>query len=70
MGVCLIYNLKQMTVTELKKFLADNRNDDEKFSEALGELLSRNPNHKKYPANQSFEEVGQIIQAKIKESQN
>ncbi len=70
MGVCLMSNLKEMTVTELKKFLAENRNDDQKFSEALGELLSRNPNRKKYPADQSFEEVGKIIQEKIKESQN
>ncbi len=70
MGVCLMYNLKEMTVTELKEFMAENRNDDQKFSEALGELLSRNPNRKKYTANQSFEEVRKIIQEKIKESQN
>ena len=50
--------------------MAENRNDDQKFSEALGELLRRNPNRKKYPANQSFEEVGKIIQEKIKESHN
>ena len=34
-------NLKQMTPTELKKYLSEHRNDDEKFSEALGELMSR-----------------------------
>ncbi len=65
-----MYNLKEMTVTELKKIMAENRNDDHKFSEALGELLSRNPNRKKYPAEQSFEEVGKIIQEKIRESHN
>ena len=70
MGVCLMSNFKEMTVTELKRFLAENRNNDQKFSEALGELLSRNPNRQKYPANQSFEEFGKIIQEKIKESQN
>ena len=30
-----------MTPTELKKYLSEHRNDDEKFSEALGELMSR-----------------------------
>ncbi|ACK70289.1 conserved hypothetical protein [Gloeothece citriformis PCC 7424] len=62
-------NLKDMTLSELKKYLSDHRNDDEAFSEAMGELLSRNRNSKIYPANMSSEEVGRVIQEKIQQIQ-
>jgi hypothetical protein len=32
---------QQMTPSQLKQYLSDHRNDDEKFSLALGELMSR-----------------------------
>lgn len=62
-------NLKEMTTAELKKYLSENRKDDDAFSEALGELLSRNRDGKTYPANLSFEEVGRIMQEKLDEIQ-
>lgn len=60
-------NFKEMTVFQLKQFLSANRNNDEMFSEALGELMSRNPNRKRYPADMSFEEIGQVISEKIQQ---
>lgn len=65
----MITNLKNMTVSELKKYLSDNRKNDEAFSEALGELLSRNHDSQVYPANMSSEEIGKIIQEKINKIQ-
>ena len=38
----------KMTITELKSYLADNRNDNEKFSQAMGELLKKMPDRKKW----------------------
>jgi hypothetical protein len=32
-------NYQQMTPAQLKQYLSDHRNDDEKFSLALGELM-------------------------------
>lgn len=32
---------KEMTPAQLKQYLSEHRNDDEKFSAALGELMSR-----------------------------
>lgn len=34
-------SLQQMTASELKKYMSTNRNDEEKFSAALGELMNR-----------------------------
>jgi hypothetical protein len=34
-------NYQQMTPSQLKQYLSDHRNDDEKFRRALGELMSR-----------------------------
>ncbi len=39
-GVCLMPNLDEMTTLELKQYLSKHRNNDEAFSEALGELLN------------------------------
>ena len=59
-------DFKRMTKEELKHYLSTHRNDEE-FSAALGERLSRrDPNAKRYPANLTFEETGQVIHQKIK----
>ncbi|MGL4621638.1 MAG: DUF6887 family protein [Chroococcidiopsis sp.] len=34
-------NYQQMTPSQLKQYLSINRNDESKFSAALGELISR-----------------------------
>jgi hypothetical protein len=44
-------NFKEISVAEMKGILSSHRNDDETFSEALGELLSRNCGAVRYPAN-------------------
>lgn len=44
-----------MTIAELKSYLADNRNDNEKFSQAMGELLKKMPNQEKW--NQPFANI-------------
>ncbi len=58
---------KQMTNSELKQYLSANRTDDDKFSAALAELISRDPNPTIYPFEQSPEEVSSIIKQKIEE---
>lgn len=43
-------NLKEMTITELKQYISENRNDEEVFHAALQELMSRrDPNAIRYP---------------------
>ncbi len=42
-GRILSKPLTEMTKAELKKYLSDNRNDDEKFSEAMKVLLNKMP---------------------------
>jgi len=42
-----------MTVAQLKQFLSDHRSNDEMFSEALGELLKRNPVKRSYRVSES-----------------
>ena len=44
-----------MNIAELKSYLADNRNDNEKFSQAMGELLKKMPNQEKW--NQPFANI-------------
>ena len=61
----MMSNFQEMTVVQLKEFLSAHRNDNEMFSEALGELLSRNPDRQRYPADMSTEEIGQVISEKI-----
>ncbi len=63
----MMSNFKEMTVFQLKQFLSANRNNDEIFSEALAELLSRNPDRQRYRANMSPEEIGQVIREKIQQ---
>ena len=59
--------LKQMTVNQLKKNLSEEREDDEKFSEALRELLSRDRNPVIYPADMSLLEIDRVMRAKIEQ---
>lgn len=44
-----------MTLAELKSYLADNRNDEKKFSQAMGELLKKMPDQEKWK--QPFENI-------------
>jgi predicted CopG family antitoxin len=65
MGVYLMPNLKEMSVAELKEYLSTHRNNDEAFSEALGELVARNRGAVRYPANLPLEDMERIIQEKL-----
>jgi hypothetical protein len=47
--------ITEMTIAELKVYLADNRNDDEKFSQAIGELLKKVPNQEEW--HQPFQDI-------------
>ncbi len=58
-------DLTQMTVTELKQYLSENRSNDEKFSEALAELLKRDPNPVIYSKDMPLEEQERIFMEKI-----
>lgn len=40
--------INEMTIAELKSYLFDHRNDDEKFSQAMGELLKKLPDRQKW----------------------
>lgn len=58
-------DLTQMTVTELKHYLSENRSDDNKFSEALAELLKRDQNPVIYSKDMPLEEQERIFMEKI-----
>jgi hypothetical protein len=58
-------DLTQMTVTELKHYLSENRSDDNKFSEALAELLKREQNPVIYSKDMPLEEQERIFMEKI-----
>lgn len=58
-------DLTRMTVTELKRYLSENRSDDDKFSEALAELLKRDPNPVIYSKDMPLEEQERIFMEKI-----
>lgn len=58
-------NLREMSDAELKQYLSAHRNDDVAFSEALGELMSRNRDTVRYPANLPLEEIERIIKEKL-----
>ena len=60
-------NLKQMTTAELKQYLSEHRIDDDKFSEALGELLNREPSPTIYPADMPLQDMERVIREKINE---
>lgn len=58
-------DLTQMTIAELKQYLSENRRDDEKFSEALTELLKRDPNPIVYSKDMPLEEQERVFMEKI-----
>jgi len=58
-------NLKKMSVAELKEYLKVHRNDDEAFSQALEELISRNQGAIRYPANLPLSDMERIIREKL-----
>ena len=58
-------DLTKMSIPELKQYLSKNRSNDDKFSEALAELLKRDPNPVIYSKDMPFEEQEQIFMAKI-----
>ncbi len=58
-------DLTRMTVTELKQYLSENRSDNDKFSEALAELLKRDPNPIIYSKDMPLEEQERIFMEKI-----
>lgn len=53
-------NFKAMTRAELRKYISDNRNDDEKVRAAIAESSSR-PGWTEVPADTSTEEEEKII---------
>lgn len=61
-------NFKEMSIAQLKEYLSTHRDDDEAFSEALGELISRNRGAVRYPANLPLEEVGRIVREKLNQA--
>ncbi|MBA3920796.1 MAG: hypothetical protein H0X31_03415 [Nostocaceae cyanobacterium] len=58
-------NLKKMSVAELKEYLKVHRNDDEAFSQALEELISRNQGAIRYSANLPLSDMERIIREKL-----
>jgi ribosomal protein L16 Arg81 hydroxylase len=69
MGVCLMVNLKEMSITQLKEYLSSHRNDNEAFSEALGELMSRNRGTVRYPADLPLPDMERILREKLNQPQ-
>lgn len=61
-------DLTKLRITELKKYLSDNRNNEDKFSQALGELIKRDPNPIIYSKNMPLEEQEKIFMEKIAKS--
>lgn len=55
----------KMSVPELKQYLSENRSNDDKFSEALAELLKRDSNPVIYSKDMPLEEQERIFMAKI-----
>lgn len=64
----MMTDLKQMTTKQLKQYLSEHRNDDDQFSNALSELLNRDPNPVIYPADLPLEEMERIIKEKIEQT--
>ncbi|NEO57497.1 MAG: hypothetical protein F6K54_33165 [Okeania sp. SIO3B5] len=64
-------SLSQMNNRELRQYLSENRNDEEKFSQALELLMSRKTKSFKYPPPSEIEkeEIEAIFQAKLNQKQ-
>lgn len=62
-------NLEQMNNAQLKQYLAQHRNDDAAFSQALEILMGRrDPNATRYSPYMTLEEIEKVIKAKLNES--
>lgn len=60
-------DLTRMSVPELKQYLSENRGDDNKFSEALSELLKRDSAPTIISKDLPLEEQERIFRKKITE---
>ena len=59
-------DLEKMNNTQLKQYLAQHRNDDAEFSQALAILMSRrDPNATRYSGDMTLEEIEKVIQDKL-----
>jgi hypothetical protein len=58
-------DLKQLSMKELKQFIADNRTADAVCSAAMEELLSRDLDGVVYPPDMTAEAMEQILQQKL-----
>ena len=59
-------DLEKMNNTQLKQYLAQHRNDDEAFSQALAILMSRrDPNASRYSGDMTLEEIEKVIKDKL-----
>lgn len=58
-------DITQMTFAELKQYLSEHRRDDERFSQALEELLKRDPNPVIYSKDMPLDEQEKILMEKI-----
>ena len=58
-----------MNNTELRQYLSQNRNDEDKFSQALEILISRKKDQFKYPppSEMDKQEIEAIFKAKLKQ---
>jgi hypothetical protein len=61
--------LHQMSSLQLKQYLAEHRNDDEQFADALEELIKRDHEPIIYSKDLPLEEQETILINKIKEIQ-
>lgn len=57
-------DLATLSKSELKQYLSENRNNGEKFSDALQELINRSPEAPVYPP-MGWEETREIVEQKI-----
>jgi len=60
-------NFKEMSREELIAYVKEHRTDDEAIHELF--VNRRNPNAKVYPANQTMDEIKQILLEKIREKE-
>ena len=60
-------SISQMNTKELRQYLSENRNNEEKFSQALKLLISRKKGAFKYPppSEMNTEEIEAILREKL-----
>jgi len=61
----MMTDFNKMTVIQLKHYISENRNDDNKFSQALAELLKRDSNPVISSQDMPLEEQERIFIEKI-----